>query len=175
MKILLKIPDAIYRPLHTHLVPDKFSVEEAAFAYARIVHTEGTTSFECFEWMPIINEGFVQRSSVNLELADETKALAIKRAHDLQASIIEFHSHTGSWPASFSPSDVYGFQELVPHVWWRLKGRPYAAVVFSKSGFDGFAWIADPYEPQQLDGIVVGKGFYASTGLSLRKEKFNYE
>src|SRR6266487_1407438 len=103
-----------------------------------------------------------------MELADETRAQVIKRAHDLGASMVEFHSHPYPWPARFSESDRVGLEEFVPHVWWRLKGRPYAAVVVAPSGFDGLVWMTSPDRPEQLDGIACGDRLLRPTGLTLR-------
>ena len=83
--------------------------------------------FEYIEWYAVPADGFSVCNEYHFELTDEVRAQVIKRAHDLGASIAEVHSHHGPWPAAFSPSDQLGFREFVPHVWWRLKGRPYLA------------------------------------------------
>ena len=92
--------------------------------------------------------------------------MAIKRAHDPGTCLVEFHSHTGPWPAAFSGSDLIGFREFVPHIWWRLKGRPYLAVVACRSTFDGFAWIAGPTAPVPIAGILNDETLMEPTGLS---------
>ena len=78
------------------------------------------------------------------ELTDEARIGLIKRAHVLQASLAEFHSHLSPWPAAFSLSDRMGLKETVPHMRWRLKRRPYLAVVVAPSGFDALVWSRDP-------------------------------
>ena len=83
-----------------------------------------------------------------LELADGTRARLIKRAHDLDASLIEMHSHPGPWDAAFSRSDLLGLSETVPHMWWRLEKRPDAAIVIAPSGFDAMVWLDGPLSPQ---------------------------
>ena len=52
------------------------------------------------------------------------------------ASLVEMHSHIGPWPAGFSYADRLGLQETVPHMWWRLKKRPYLALVVTNCSFD---------------------------------------
>jgi hypothetical protein len=165
-QILLKVPQNIYVALEAHLLPEDSLLEEVAFMYAHPVVKDGKSIFQPAEWQPIHPEGFVYRSEIGLELTDETRASVIKRAHDLGASLIEFHSHSGPWPAQFSPSDWYGFTEFVPHVWWRLKGRPYLSVVMTRTGFDALAWTVDPTAPQRLDGIFVGAELVEPTRLS---------
>jgi hypothetical protein len=165
-RILLVLPPPVHAALWDHLVPTNHRVEEAAFVYAARETTDGAEVFRAVEWAPVPSDGFVTRSAVHFELADAMRAAVIKRAHDLGASLVEFHSHTGRWQAAFSPSDRAGFREFVPHAWWRLKGRPYLAVVVTRSGFDGLAWIAGAHAPERLDGVLVAETLLTPTGLS---------
>ncbi len=165
-QILLALPRPAHAALWKHLVPESQLVEEAAFAYAVRETSDGAEVFRCIEWAPVAPDGFVSRSAFHLELTDAVRAAAIKHAHDLGVSLVELHSHTGRWAAAFSGSDVAGFREFVPHVWWRLKGRPYVAVVVAPSGFDGFAWLVGPSQPQPLNGVMVEHEVLRSTGLS---------
>jgi hypothetical protein len=91
----------------------------------------------------------------------------IKRAHDLGTCLVEFHSHLGHGPAAFSWSDVTGLADFVPHVRWRLKGRPYAAVVVTKNSFDALAWVTPSPDPDSLEGILVGHDLKRPTNRSL--------
>lgn len=105
-------------------------------------------------------EWFAHRSPFFLELADETRAAVIKRAHDLSASVIEIHSHPSQLMAAFSESDIRGFYEFVPHMLWRLKNRPYAAVVVARNSFDSLAWFESVDAPVPMairleDGAIL--------------------
>jgi len=174
--VLLHLPSEVYDALWRHLLPKRSATEKAAFVYARQDVENSATVFRYVEWFPVPPDGFTSRSLFHFELTDETRAMVIKRAHDLGASLIELHSHTGSWPARFSPSDHAGFEEFVPHVWWRLKGRPYLAVVVTASSFDAFVWLSDPRSPEYLDGIVVKEQLFLPTRLSpLQIESYNDE
>jgi len=165
-RTLLQLPGKVHDDLWRHLLPGPAAAEEAAFVFARRDSTDGTDTFHYMEWLPVAPTGFTSRSALHFELSDTTRAAVIKRAHDLGASLVEFHSHTGPWPARFSPSDWAGFEEFVPHIWWRLKGRPYAAVVVAASGFDGLVWLTAPDAPVRLDAIAVGGRLFESTRLS---------
>jgi hypothetical protein len=165
-RILLALSRRTHGALWDHLVPRHHVVEEAAFAYAADETADGSEIFRCIEWAPVPPDGFASRSAFRLELADSTRASAIKRAHDLGACLVEFHSHTGRWPAAFSESDLAGLAEFVPHIWWRLKGRPYLAVVVARTGFDGFVWITGPGTPHSLTGVIAGEKVLTPTGLS---------
>ena len=158
---VLSVPGPIYRSVRRHLLPWWHRAEEAAFLYA--VPTED--AFEYLEWFPVPASGFAARSAYHFELEAEIHARVIKRAHDLGASIIEMHSHL-SGPVMFSPSDLAGFRDSVPHMLWRLKRRPYFAVVMTRTGFDGFVWNRGPNTPERLRGIRVDNGFLAPSKLS---------
>ena len=158
---IVVIPEQVLKGLQTHLLR-KHRVEEAAFLYAH--HTPN--GFEYIEWFPVPSHGFLNRSTYRLELTDAMRGVVIKRAHDLGASIVELHSHVSYLPASFSPTDLAGLDAFVPHVMWRLKGKPYVAIVMAVGSFDGFAWLSNPKTPQRLDGIHSGARTLVPTGLS---------
>jgi hypothetical protein len=165
-RVLLRIPGNLHRAVRAHLLPEGGTSEEAGFIFARRSTADDDEVFECIEWLAIPPEGFVTRTDFHIELTDEMRAAVIKRAHDRDASLVEFHAHTGPWPASFSPSDHLGFDEFVPHAWWRLKGKPYLAVVVTRTGFDSLVWLEDPRTPKHLDGIEVDGDVLEPTRLS---------
>jgi len=152
-----------YEALRHHLLPIKPRAEEAAFCFAQFRSDYG---FECLEWMPVPVSDFEYRSLFHIELTDENRAKVIKRAHDLNASIVEFHSHPRAKRAEFSSSDQSGFEEFVPHVRWRLKGRPYAAIVVTPSSFDSLLWINDGTQPSGVLQIQAGNQLLSPTGLT---------
>jgi len=151
-----------------HLFPEDFAGERAAFLFAKTVSDGGTVQFEAVEHL-FVDESGVRYSSLGyLELTDDTRGRVIKRAHDLETSLVEFHSHRLPFPAAFSPTDIDGLREFVPHVWWRLKGRPYLAVVAAPESFDGLAWIRDAERAERLDELVIGDYVMQTTGRSMR-------
>ena len=148
----LVIPPAEYDLLIKHLVRVNPKSEEAAFVFTTAVGSILTWS----ETYLVPKRQFAHRSLYHIELTDECRRETIKRAHDLGAGIVEFHSHPLSKTACFSPSDRSGFEEYVPHVMWRLKNRPYGAVVVGPSNFDSLYWDADPLVPTGTLAIQVG-------------------
>ncbi|MDE2823495.1 MAG: ThiF family adenylyltransferase, partial [Chloroflexota bacterium] len=165
--VLLRLPSDVYEEIRTHLLPRGQAPEGAGFIFVMPEPQEGGTQvFKYVEWYPVPPGGFVERSSYHLELTDETCATVIKRAHDLEASVVELHSHRGPCPAAFSPDDQRGLREFVPYIWWRLRKRPYFAVVVTEADFDGLAWMVDPKGPQHLGGIVVDGEVLEPTRLS---------
>jgi hypothetical protein len=155
----------------SHLLPvqgDSEPVEQAAFGFAKTASGMGKTTFNLIDWLPIEKASFAHQSECHIELADETRAYLIKRAHDLQASLIEFHSHPFASRAEFSPSDLIGLEEFVPHVWWRLKGKPYLAIVVTPTQFDAVAWISSPASPAPLHKLRAGDTVLRPSGLTFR-------
>lgn len=168
MKAYLKLEPALYRGLWSHLLPTRYVLEErAAFLFASTHRTDHQVVFRVLESYQAGIADLVDQSEGYLELADEARAKLIKRAHDLGASLVEIHSHPGPWPAAFSMADRVGLRETVPHMWWRLKGRPYLALVVAQSGFDALVWLDNPQIPRHLDGLLVGNRHLTPTNNSL--------
>ena len=111
---------------------------------------------------------FVVRSSDYLELTDDARQRIIRTAHDGSFAVVEFHSHPFNLPAEFSSADRMGLQRSVPHMLWRLKGRPYLAVVIGPNDFDGLAWLPDK-RLFQLSSIIDGDTLFSATGRSISR------
>lgn len=154
---LVEMSVSSFEKLQDHLLPERMAAEAAAFLFARTEDGGAGLHFHMVDWYPVPLEGFVTRSLYFLELSDETRGLVIKKAHDLGCSLIEVHSHAGNYPAQFSASDKSGFGEFVPHVLWRLKGRPYGAIVMARNSIDGLAW-RKVSAPLQVEAIVLSDG-----------------
>lgn len=167
MKALLKMPDGLLDELTVHLLPPDSEREEAAFLFVAPTRSEDHISFEVVETAKLAPNEFASQLGDYLELSDDTRARLIKRAHDLQACLVEMHSHPGPFPAAFSYADRMGLKETVPHMWWRLKKRPYLAIVVAESGFDALLWLENPKVPQQLDGILADNRLLQPTNSSL--------
>lgn len=134
MKTILRLYPGLFDDLTSHLLPNGSTREQAAFLFASTERSDHV-SFNVRESEKLFRHDFESQQDDYLELKDETRARLIKRAHDLQASLIELHSHPAPWPVAFSDSDRIGLSETVPHMWWRLQKRPYIAIVVAPSGF----------------------------------------
>jgi hypothetical protein len=146
--------------------------EQAAFLYADTKDLGNGTEFWCSELDLIATKEVEYHSAAFLSLTDRCLGRVIKRAWDSGTSLIEIHSHTDtSYAAAFSASDIRGLAEVVPHVWWRLQGRPYVAMVISPRGFDAVVWRLDPQHPESLTKLIVGDQVRYPTGLSLARFK----
>jgi hypothetical protein len=80
-----------------------------------------------------------------VQLTEQAQHAVLSWASSGDGWLIEAHSHLGPLadPARFSPTDLAGLAEWVPHVRWRLSRRPYAALVFGPTTFDGVGWHRD--------------------------------
>ena len=123
----------------------------------------------CFavrHWRPILDGTAGFPDKIHVELSDDTQEAIIRWAWAEAGCLIEAHSH-GNWsPAAFSQFDLRGLAEWVPHLWWRMRGRPYAAVVTSKIDFDALAWINGPAVAEQVDGVATDT-YLAATKATL--------
>ncbi len=164
-----------YTALIAHLLPNAAPVrEEAAFGFARPIARPDEARFRFVEWFLVPRDGYAAGSGVYLELSDETRAGVIKRAHDLEASLVEFHSHPFPGGACFSGFDLEGLAEFVPHVRWRLRGRPYFAFVVAPTGYDALAWSTTGVRAETLGGMAVGRRIIKPSGRSLEMWRVEY-
>jgi hypothetical protein len=161
----LHLPRAERASLWRHLDPRGSATEAAAFVVARCTERPSGLELQWLETLALHAEDFAWRLSDYIELTDEARVSLIKRAHQLEGSLIELHSHLGLWPAAFSLADMQGFSETVPHMLWRLPGRPYAAIVVASSGFDALVW-QHAGQPIPLRAIVCGEREFLPTNLS---------
>ena len=168
MENKLHIGPDMYQQIVEHLL--KNSKEQVAFAFVDVTSSENRVVFKAFDFYLVPPEEFRFQSSYHISLTDDGLARVIKMAWDKKAALVDLHSHVSSQhPAQFSPSDQYGFCEWVPHIWWRLKGKPVLAVVVSPSSFDALVWRVSPNDPEGLAALNIGGEVKLPTGLSLRE------
>lgn len=173
MGIVLSISTNLNWDLRRHLF--KGDVEQLAFLLAKPLDAKSEV-LQLIELYLVPANGFEVQSRFHISLLPEIHAKAIKWAWDRGASLVEAHSHRGNISAAFSPSDIAGFEEFVPHVWWRLQGRPYAALVFTHQGFDGLVWMTSPSSPLGVEGLrVEGEMEQQPTGLTLQRLRWHVD
>lgn len=166
---LIRIGAAELNRLRRHLLRTP-RCEQGAFFFCRHSVLGAEHVFACEDWSPLKRSDFEVQAGDYLELTDAARARLIKQAHERGLCLVESHSHPGPYPAAFSYSDLTGLDEFVPHVRWRLRGRPYAALVFAQSSFDGLAWTDGAHTlPQQLVAIETETGRLPATGLTLAR------
>jgi hypothetical protein len=127
--------------------------EEVVFAFATF--EDGV--FEVVGLEIMMGVDVESQSAMHVTLADEVRPRLIKTAWDSGHCLIETHSHGPRGYAEFSLSDLLGFDEWVTHVRWRLRGRPYMALVVAGETWDALAWTDGP-EPVTVQAIEITKG-----------------
>jgi hypothetical protein len=161
MSAVIATTPEVFRPAREHL---RGRIEQVGFFLAD--YDEEHRAFVMHEWRPMPPEAFEFQSAYHVTLRDEVRPEVIRWAWDAGASLVEVHSHGDEGVASFSPSDVWGLQEWVPHVRWRLGGRPYAAIVTAGDTFDALAWV-EPDAPEQVVRLEVDDDVSLATALTL--------
>lgn len=157
----LAVPTAIFDELSRQMAGGR--EEQVAFLYVS-VEGERLLAIELNQVPP---EGFLSQSARHLALTDEMRAKVLGRAAALDACVVEAHSHPGAREACFSPTDLAGFEEWVPHVRWRLGGVLYAALVFAGQEVDALAWRGAGPAPEALGYLEVGDRIIRPSNLTI--------
>ncbi|HLJ97729.1 MAG TPA: hypothetical protein VKU02_31500 [Gemmataceae bacterium] len=157
MTVFLDLRAGLKEELWAHLLQN--DTEQVAIVFAAVESKDNATVFSARDAYLATAADFEIHSEFHVELTDEARARIIKTAWDTGTSPVEFHSHPGDYRgAKFSPSDMYGFSDYVPHCRWRLRGRPYLAVVVTPAGMDALAWTDTGGKPVGLDAIRPAGG-----------------
>ena len=158
-----------YTEIWQHLLPESANHECAAFIFAEFNEVDHLLTLNAQDYFLVRQEGFKAQYVDYIELSDETRVSIIKKAHQTNTALIELHSHpfNSPWASAFSLADMNGFEETVPHMWWRLPDRPYAAIVVSPSGFDSLVWLKDPRSPESLTALCVDGELLSPTNMTL--------
>lgn len=166
MRVALSFPTELFREMVAHLRATE--TEQVAFLFTEAsVPGEPLRVSELYKVPP---EQFDFQSEYHVTLADDVRGQVIRRAWELGGSLVEVHSHGGGDAAAFSRSDLWGFEEWVPHVRWRLQGRTYVALVFAEDSFDALVWETGRDGPGPLAELLIdGAATLVPTGRSYRR------
>ena len=169
MQYFLDLTKLQYTEIWKHLLPEGASSEFAAFIFAEFGESNRSLVLTAEDFFLVGQDGFKAQYDDYIELSDETRISIIKKAHRTNAALIELHSHPfdSPWAAAFSLADMSGFEETVPHMWWRLPSRPYAAIVVAPCGFDSLVWWKDPHSPEYLTALRVDGEILQPTNMTL--------
>ena len=163
--VILSSPPELKARLQAHLFTAKAGY--LAFMLAE-VRPAATCELRLVDLYAVPSDELDLAAGLHVALTDDARAKVIKWAWDRELALVEAHVHAGDCPPRFSPTDLDGLAEFVPHLWWRLRGRPYAAMVWSRGGFDALAWIDDPIRAHPGTSFAVdGQRPATPSGLSL--------
>lgn len=116
----------------------------------------------------IIPPDEVLYEDTHVTVGDDHRQSVLEWATSRGDMLVEAHSH-GSLgdPVAFSDLDLRGFDSWVPHVRWRLGGRPYAALVFGSTTIDGLAWVGP--SPERVSRLESAGRIHKTTGRSFAR------
>lgn len=150
--IKIHIDEEAYKRISQHLFSRK--AEQVAFIYMQLSENNILIIDDYFCVPP---EELVYESEYHAEITSKVQARVIKESWDKKRHLGEIHTHPFSKKeTTFSGSDMAGFNDFVPHIWWRLRGGPYVAIVFGQNDFDIIAWVQSPNSPERVASIKVG-------------------
>jgi hypothetical protein len=152
--------EATFSALERHL---QERAEQVAFMLANV---DGET-FAVTELRLLTSTDYAHQSDWHVHLMDQARPDLLQWATGADAALVEAHSHGLEGCPSFSGSDQAGFSEWVPHVRWRLQGRPYAALVQAGAAWDGLAWFNGGPEPVTAIEFVDSDRVVEMTGATL--------
>lgn len=172
------IPRKIYKGIRNYFFAEQSDLEKVAFLFVE-AKSNGDDLNLYFKNLYLVEPNEYQyQSNSYVELKDEMRPRIIKVAFDLNAALVEIHSHTFDGRAKLSSSDFRGLKDFVPHVMWRLGGKPYSSMVFSKADFDAVIWLDKVKQPETLDKLVISNFFWKNNlvpnGLSLSGGQVEY-
>ena len=111
---------------------------------------------------------YAYQSAYGMELADAVRPRILSWATRPDVALVEVHSHGQlSHKTTFSPTDLDGLDEVVPQMLWRLRGRPYAAIVLGADDIDALSWSHRGQPPTAPSIIVLGDLTLTPTGIAV--------
>lgn len=165
----LRIAEGTWDELQTYL---DHPAERMAFLAATT--TEGTDpalgDWTASDVMYLEDEtDYAYQGRAGVELADHIRPRTLKWSSELDAALVEIHSHGASrWETTFSNTDLRGLTEMTPSLLWRLGGRPYGAIVVGgRRDHDSLWWPSTNNEPMPIGDIVIGNTATQPTGLAV--------
>jgi hypothetical protein len=155
--------------LRAHLLQNR--LEQVAFVFSNVGVDSGVRTFEATDLYLAEPRDFAVQTEYHVELTDDALARVIKMAWNRRMAIVDLHSHPReSRPVCFSASDLTGFSDLVPYIHWRLKGQPYAGIVWAPHSFDSLVWPNEFNAPERLESVISGtNSSLTPTGISYKR------
>lgn len=159
----LEIPPAISDRLLTYLdVP----TERMAFLLAS--PTTGTDAWAVVDELYLTDAvDYTYQGKHGMELDDAVRPRVLTWATRPDVALVEVHSHGHlSNKTTFSRTDLDGLNEVVPQMMWRLRGRPYVALVLGADDLDALAWSHRGQPPTLPSTVIVGQRTLTPTGIA---------
>lgn len=170
MSFDILIPEDLYQALRKHLF--KGNKEQGAFLFATDTTGFSEMALEVEDIYLIPAEAWDVQKSYYLELSQEEKVKIMLMARKRDRHLIECHSHRNPCEmVYFSPSDIYGLEEFISYVRWKLPGKKYGALVWTKTSVYGQVWDPSNVTPLAVKGVYIIRkdGTYQVMKAEVRK------
>lgn len=172
MDVNIVIPEKLYKALKRHLFEGR--KEQGAFLFASETSSTSEMNLTAEDIYLIPPEAWDVQELTYLELSEEEKVKIMIMARKRDCHLVECHSHRSPYGAAcFSPSDIYGLEEFVSYVRWKLPGKKYGALVWAKDSVSGQVW--DGTNPSPLPvkevRIIRKDGTYQTIKPPIQKKR----
>jgi len=174
MHVALFFTEQQYNLIRLHLFKGK--KEQGCFLFVSSTIDSPSIELKVKDIHKVEAYGWSHQSGCHLELEEKEKVKVMLKAREYACDLIECHSHRFDGSATFSPSDVHGLSEFVQYIWWKLPGKIYGAVVFTKSDIRGRIWLPKQDKPVSISEIKVidSTGNFKTVGKApIKKSLFN--
>jgi hypothetical protein len=133
------IPSGIAEALRRHFFQNE--LEQGAFLFAEAKREDGELNLVAADYYLVPASGWEAQVEFYLQMKDSERAKIMKLAREKNLCAIDCHSHPRAcddvW---FSPSDVAGITEFAQYAKWKLRGKPFAAMVWGEQSVDAVLW-----------------------------------
>ncbi|MET7281867.1 hypothetical protein ABZS29_26775 [Kribbella sp. NPDC005582] len=168
---VLTLSQTVWEELHTYL---DNPIERMAFL-AAVPHPDSATSKDLWSVVDVMylddESDYEHQGQAGMELVDDIRPRSLQWATQLGAALIEVHSHgSGRSKTTFSTLDLRGLLDGAPRLVWRLRGRPYGAIVFGgRRDFDALVWYDERSTPVVIAELAVEARSVQPTACALER------
>lgn len=138
MKYRLRLSESHYSALRAHLFSDD-QFENGAFLLCGRSESAQTTQLLARNVIQVAPKEYIARTPSHLEISSHFVNNVVTRATQFDLSVIVAHSHPAAARATFSPSDDFGEQRLMP-VLYDIGGRTNASLLLTSSAWNSHVW-----------------------------------
>jgi len=132
--------------------------EDVAFAVASLVREAADTGLLIRDWAPVPPEHYIERSPSHFSIDSTHVVPWLKRAEELDGTLVLVHGHRGTFAPEFSEADLRGERRLFSGALGYFGDRPMAALLINPEGAAARLWWPGVRGPDPIQRVkVVGE------------------
>jgi hypothetical protein len=160
MKIIFRIPNRLLNSIRTDLARrHPFAYERVGFVTCRAALTTDDLLILASAYETVPDDEYIKDDSVGAMMGPKAihraLQLALNGGHEDMA-VFHVHLHPGSGRPYFSRLDLKENTNFVPDFFHTAPKMPHGAIVLSKDGAAGRAWLTEDARPQSIEITAVG-------------------